>query len=144
MNNFQIEQEIQIESPAKEVFEHMTNDVSTWWSHSFTETPKRIVLEPKLGGHFFEEFESGGSALYATVTYIEPNKKLVLQGPMGKSGAIVGSIAFELNEGAGGTLLKLSHHAFGEVTDEQKQNYSKGWQELLGNRLKSVVEKGGQ
>jgi uncharacterized protein YndB with AHSA1/START domain len=144
MNSFQIEQEILINAPAAKVFQRLVGDVAPWWDHGFSESPKAIVLEPKVGGRFYEEFggAEGDGALYCTVMQVETGKKLVLQGPMGMRGAVFGNIAFELVEKGGATTLKLSHHAIGEVTEEHKKNYTSGWRELLGTRLKNLVETG--
>ena len=142
MNSFSVEQEIFIKKTPKDVFEGMTNDVSSWWDHSFTETPKAIILEPKLGGRFYEDFGNGNGVIYCTVTHFIKNKKITLQGPMGMQGAVFVNINFELDEKDGSTILKLSHQAFVEISDYKKKNYSKGWIELLEGRLKKIVETG--
>ncbi len=142
MNEFKIEQEITIGADTKTVFDHLTNDVSQWWDHSFSESPKSITLEPKVGGKFWEDFGDGNGALYCTIMQIEQNRKIVMQGPMGMPGAVLGSITFELSGEDNQTTLRLSHRAFGDVTDEHKQKYSKGWVALLEGRLKTLVENG--
>ncbi|MCX6118862.1 MAG: SRPBCC domain-containing protein [Proteobacteria bacterium] len=142
MNSFQIEQEIKINANPEKVFAHLTNDVSSWWDHGFIQNPKAIILEPKIGGRFYEDHGNGNGALYCTVIYVEANKKLVMQGSMGMRGAVFGNISFELTVQGDSTLLNLSHRAFGDVSDEHKSMYSKGWQDLLGKRLKTLVEKG--
>ena len=142
MNSFQIEQEIVIKAKAEKVYQRLINDVAPWRDQAFSDAPKAVVLEPKVGGRFYEDFGDGDGALYCTVVHIVKNKKIVLQGAMGMRGAVFGNIALDLEEQDGATTLKLSHHAFGEVTDEHKKNYSGGWQALLGTRLKSLVENG--
>lgn len=142
MKSFKIEQEIEINGSPAKVFAKMTGDVMSWWDHGFSENPKRITLEPKLGGRFFEEFDDqGNGAHYATVVYLEKDKKIVLNGPMGIRTAMTGVISFELVPGkAGGTLLKLSHHAVGDIADEAQKGYDAGWKKLLGTNLKKAVE----
>ena len=142
MNNFRIEQEIKINAKPAKVFERLTGDVSPWWDHSFSEAPKAVVLEAKLGGRFYEDFGDGNGAIYCTVMQLEKDAKLVLVGQMGMGGAVYGNITFELVADGAATVLKLSHSAIGDVTDEHKKNYSQGWQDLLGKRLKSLVETG--
>ncbi len=70
------------------------------------------------------------------------NKKLVMQGAMGMQGAVFGNIAFELLGDGKSTILKLAHHAFGDISDDHKKNYTAGWQSLLGVRLKGLIEGG--
>lgn len=142
MNSFQIEQEISILAKSEKVFDRLVNDVGSWWNHSFIDNPKAIILEAKIGGRFYEDFGEGDGALYSTVVQIVKNKKLVLQGSMGMSGAVFGNIIIDLQELSGSTILKLSHHAYGDVTEEHKKSYSAGWQALLGTRLKALVETG--
>ncbi|MCX6126385.1 MAG: SRPBCC domain-containing protein [Proteobacteria bacterium] len=142
MNSFRIEQAIEINAKPEKVFAQLTNDVSSWWDHSFLDNPKAVVLEPKIGGRFYEDHGNGNGALYCTVIFVETNKNLVMQGAMGMRGAVFGNISFELEEQGVATLLKLSHCAFGDVNEDHKASYSKGWQDLLGRRLKDLVEQG--
>jgi hypothetical protein len=61
---------------------------------------------------------------------------------MGLPGVVHGVISFDLEAKDGGTVLKLSHRMVGEVNDEIEAAFSGGWQELLGRRLRSYVERG--
>lgn len=143
LDSMQIEQEVLIQARPATVYRGLTAEIGEWWTHSFSGAPKRIVLEPWVGGRFFEEFPDGeGGALYATVTYLEPNKQLRLAGPMGMAGPVHGVSTFELEDQGAATLLKLSHRAIGPVTEEAKANYAKGWTSLLGKHLKAFAETG--
>ncbi len=42
----------------------------------------------------------------------------------------------------GCTRLKLSHQIMGDIDDQQVENYAAGWQELLGQHFKRLVEQG--
>ena len=143
MEKLHIEQEVRIEAEPTRVFDALTTEIGAWWNHRFSEAPKGIYLEPKVGGRFYEEFnEKEEGALYATVTYLERGKKLRMAGPMGMSGAVTGVVDFELEPKGKATLLKLSHRVIGEVSDETKKGYTAGWQELLNKRLKDFIERG--
>lgn len=138
-----IEQEVTIAASPERVFEALTRDVGAWWSHSFAESPRGIHLEPRVGGRFYEEFDGDGNgALYATVTYVEQGKSLRMSGPMGMAGAVLGAISYELEARDGGTLLKLSHRATGDLPDGALERYAGGWQEMLNDRLKRYIEAG--
>ncbi len=78
------------------------------------------------GGRFHETFAGGGGALYAVVTYVDPDRKLIMQGPMGMRGAVLGVISFTLAATGSGTQLRLSHRVAGEVTKEEGEQYSDG------------------
>ena len=97
----------------------------------------------------YEVWGKDDGALWAVVTAIERNKQLTLSGPMGMSGAVSGLITYTLEPaGKSATTLKLTHRAIGEdrppmgVNEEMRQNYTGGWSDLLGTRLKQFVETG--
>lgn len=142
MNVIKIEQDVFIAANREKVFSHLTGDVTSWWDHSFHPSPQKIVLEPELGGKFFEDMGDGDGAIYCHVTYLKKNEKLVMQGPMGMSGAVIGTVSWTLEEADGGTNLHLSHHVAGDVNEDTRLSYSGGWEMLLGQRLKSLVETG--
>ena len=57
-------------------------------------------------------------------------------------GAVHATVRFELEKRAGATLVKLTHQACGYISDEAKSRYAFGWKDLLGTRLKALVETG--
>jgi hypothetical protein len=61
---------------------------------------------------------------------------------MGMSGAVAGIIDIQLTPQGRGTVVRLTHRAVGEVTDETRSGYTRGWSVLLQERLKSYVERG--
>lgn len=141
METLRIEQEVLIEASPQRVFEALTTHVDAWWMQGYGCPHSTFHLEPLAGGRFYEDFGQGqGSALYATVTYLEPGKKLRMTGPMAMSGPVMGTVSFDLEPEAQGTRLKLSHCIIGLVDDEVRETYTNGWQELLGKHLKRFVE----
>jgi uncharacterized protein YndB with AHSA1/START domain/DNA-binding transcriptional ArsR family regulator len=143
METLHIEQEIVIAVEPQRAFEALTLQVDAWWAHGYDSPASTVHLEPLAGGRFYEEFGQGqGSALYATVTYFEPGKKLRMTGPMGMSGPVTGWISFDLEPDAQGTRLKLSHQAMGSFDASLREHYTAGWQELLGQHFKRFVEQG--
>ncbi len=141
-----IEQEIAVAAPRAKVFAALTGDVGAWWGRPYIQDVDEvvsIVIEPELGGRFLERWGDGDGAVWCVVTTFRRDRCLILQGTMAMPGAVFGSIRFDLEDGDGdGTLLKLSHHAIGEVTDDLRQGYDAGWSDLLGRRLKTWVETG--
>ena len=59
---------------------------------------------------------------------------------MGLGKAVYGVIEIDLETAAGGTLLKLSHNAIGQIEADKQANYTNGWRVLLGERLKNFAE----
>jgi DNA-binding transcriptional ArsR family regulator/uncharacterized protein YndB with AHSA1/START domain len=138
MTEFRIEQEISYPQTAAAVFRGLTAGIGSWWPHKFASGAASISLDPRPGGRFMEEGPEV-SALYATVTVVEKDKRLVMSGPMGMPGAVLGVISFSLESKGAGTLLKLSHHAFGDVSEELRQRYAAGWTEILQQHLRDFL-----
>ncbi len=141
MDFFQTEQEVLIDAEPNRVFDGLL-DADAWWSHRYSDDSKAVRLEPFAGGRFYEAFDDENGVLYATVTSIKRGEHLELSGSIGMAGAVLGYARFDLEARDGATLLKLSHRAFGEIGEQRKQGYARGWVELLNQRLKPFVEQG--
>jgi uncharacterized protein YndB with AHSA1/START domain len=138
----EIEQEVTIQAPPERVFDALTNEVGAWWTHSFDDAPRAILMEPRVGGRFHEVWGDEEGALYATVTSLRRPSQLRLAGPFGMRRPVQAVIAFDLEPRDDGraTLLRLSHRAIGDLDEETHQQYDTGWRALLGTSLKSHVE----
>jgi uncharacterized protein YndB with AHSA1/START domain len=124
-------------SPEK-VFKAITEEVGSWWTHSFREG-SRVTMDARVGGAFEEAWEGGG-ALYASITYLDPAKKLRLSGPMGMSGAVACTMEYELRPEGEATRLALVHDILGRIEAGTVESYRTGWKELLGTSLTAWVE----
>jgi len=135
-----IEQKVQIAAPPARVFDSLTRGVGRWWDHSWAKGEVRMDARP--GGRFEEVWSETDGALYATVTRVKQGEFLAFTGPMGMTGAVQNVMEITLEPNDGGTRLRLTHRALGELGDDTESNYSKGWTALLAGRLKSLVETG--
>src|ERR1700728_1954901 len=78
---FQVQQELILPASPEAVYDAMTGDISGWWDHSFSRHPKRLFVEPKPGGGFWEIFDDAGNGvLHATVIYADRGKALRFTG----------------------------------------------------------------
>jgi len=142
MEAIQIEQEVVIEADPGRVFDGLL-DVDAWWSYRYSADSKGLVLEPRVGGRFYEFFdEADEGALYGVVTLFKRPEQIVISGSIGMSEAIIGLVQFELEAHERGTLLKLSHQATGPISQATREGYTVGWKALLGENLKQFVELG--
>ena len=138
----QVEQEVVIAASPARVFAALI-EPDAWWHLRYARaSAEGIVFEPRLGGRFFQQFDDGAGVLWGVVTWYEPGKRLTLSGTFDMAGAVAGIATFDLEPHDGGTLLKLHHAAVGPIAEETHANYGRGWQELLGNRLKAFIEHG--
>jgi DNA-binding transcriptional ArsR family regulator/uncharacterized protein YndB with AHSA1/START domain len=133
--------DIEIAGPPDVVFAALTKDLGGWWGHPFVTTrATSLALDPRLGGLFTEQWENGGQVI-ASVTGWAQDEHLQLTGSF-HMGVGLGVAAFDLGESEAGTLLRFSFRAIGVMDAEVAGAISRGWAELVGTRLKGLVESG--
>jgi len=133
--------DIEIAGPPAAVFAALTTDVGGWWGHPFVTTrATSLALDPRLGGLFTERWENGGQVI-AAVTGWGQDEHLQLTGSFHMAIG-VGVAAFDLAKSGGGTLLRFSFRAVGVMDAAAAEGMSHGWAELVGTRLKALVETG--
>jgi uncharacterized protein YndB with AHSA1/START domain len=124
--------EVRIAAPPETVWAALTTGIGAWWPHTFHDRPKRIVLEPTIGGRFYEAFDDAGAgALYATVTYVDPGRILRTSGPMGLRGAAMYVKTFQIEPDADGTRVRSTASLMGAVDSEMVDSYRAGGEEVL-------------
>ena len=138
-----IKLQVALQAPVDKVYQALTRDLNKWWSYRIS-VDSFMVLEPQVGGRFFEEFNGGGGVLYASVTYLKQDKEIRLNGSMGLTDlASSSTIRLVLQaQQPDATLLLLSHHFLGRVNVITADTFRKRWEELLKQNLKSFVESG--
>src|SRR5215469_2450567 len=133
--------DIEIASSPGAVFAALTKDVGGWWGPPFvTARAISVALEPRLGGLFTERWDNGGQVI-ASVTGWAQDEYLALTGSF-HMGVGVGVASFDLAEADTRTLLQFSFRAIGVVDAEMAEAMSRAWAELVGTRLKGLVETG--
>ena len=133
--------DIEIAGSPGAVFAALTKDIGGWWGPPFaTARATSLVLEPRLGGLFTERWDDGGLVI-ASVTGWAQDKYLAMTGSFHMSVG-VGVAIFDLSEVGTGTLLRFSFRAIGVMDAAVAGDKSRGWEELVGFRLKELVETG--
>lgn len=142
---FAVEMETILPGSPEEIYDAITGDLGGWWDHTFSESPRRLVLEPRPGGMFLEIFdESGNGALHATVIYAERGRLLRFEGPLGLSGhaiRVATTYRFEPS-GADSTRLRVEVHGAGEMESEWPSVIEGVWRHFIFERFKPYVEAG--
>ncbi len=141
---FQVQQEVVLPASPADVFDAATGDVSGWWDHSFSEHPKKLFIEPKPGGGFYEIFDdSGNGALHATVIYADRGKKIRFTGPLGFSGQAVTFVTtFDFLPDPAGTKMRVTCDVSGEISDGEDKIVDAVWHHFIFERLKPYIESG--
>lgn len=120
--------EVRIAAPREKVFDGVLR-IGDWWPHRFRDG-SAVVLEPYVGGRFYEDWGDGTGALYGTVTTLARPSGIVVSGPMGMRGPVVGLWSFELADDGDATVLTGTHRAFGDIDEETRAGYTQGWGEV--------------
>ena len=145
LGSMRIEQEARLDAPPDRVFQALTQNIGEWWGAPYarSENSETMILEPKVGGRFYEKFSGEDGWLWATVLGIKTNEYLVLSGSFGTRLPLHAVLTLELEAyEEGKTILKLSYRAYGALNENTKLAYAKGWRDLLGKRLRAFVERG--
>jgi DNA-binding transcriptional ArsR family regulator/uncharacterized protein YndB with AHSA1/START domain len=133
--------DVAIAAPRNLVFAALTEDPGGWWGHPYLRSETTdLTLEPKLGGLVVEAWDGGG-AVVATVTGWTEGRYLQLTGPF-HLGLALGTATFQLTDGDDGTNLEFSFRAIGVIESQLVERFAEGWGELVGRRLKTLVETG--
>jgi uncharacterized protein YndB with AHSA1/START domain len=141
---FRVEQEWILPATPNEVYDAVTGDISGWWDHSFSGHPKKLYIEARAGGGFYEVFDDvGNGAMHATVIYADRGKRLRFTGPLGFAGRAVDLVTtYDFAAAEGGTKLHLTVAAAGDV-DEQLAGIVDGvWHHFLDERLRAYITSG--
>ena len=143
-----VEIEVTINAKAEQIFKALTTGPAVWWSSHYLERENAIdlVLEPKVGGRFYEQWsrtsQDLSGALLGTVVAIDPPKLLRMSGNFGITDrAVAGLVSIELTPNAGSTQIRFSHRVVGNLDDQIELKYASCWHDLLG-RLKFFMEEG--
>ena len=133
--------DIEISGTPAVVFAALTGDVGGWWGPPFlTSRATSLAMDPQLGGLFTERWETGGHVI-ASVSGWAQDEHLALTGSF-HMGVGIGVASFDLAPSGSGTALRFSFRAIGVVDAEMARALSRGWAELVGTRLKLLVETG--
>jgi hypothetical protein len=143
---FSVEKTVVLPGTPAAIYDAATGDISGWWDHSFSESPKRFVIEAKPGGGFWEIFDDSGDGVkHATVIFAKRGEMLRFQGPLGLSGRallIVHTYTFEA-AGPDSTRLTVTVNASGEVEPGLPETVDRVWDHFILNRFAAYVNAGG-
>jgi len=141
---FQVQQELLLPASPEDVYDAATGDISGWWDHSFSAHPKKLYIEAKPGGGFYEIFDDAGNgALHATVIYADRGKRIRFSGPLGFSGQAVNFVTtFDFLPDPAGTRLRMTCDVSGEITEGEDKIVDEVWHHFLFERLKPFIESG--
>jgi uncharacterized protein YndB with AHSA1/START domain/ketosteroid isomerase-like protein len=140
---YSVELEVILPVSPNVAYDAATGDIGGWWDHSFSQHPKRLYIEAKPGGGFYEIFDDAGNGVqHAVVIYAERGKLLRFTGPLGFSGnALDAVITYEFKPEGSGTRMHVIVNMMGQMSMEDAQAADQVWHHFA-DRLKAYVESG--
>jgi uncharacterized protein YndB with AHSA1/START domain len=81
VRNILVRKTLVVNAPQAHVFDTFTKDFDTWWPrkhHIGGKEPFTAVLEPRVGGRWFERAHDGSECQWGDVLAWEPPKRVVL------------------------------------------------------------------
>jgi hypothetical protein len=139
------EMSVMVRGAPEEVFDAMTGEISGWWDHGFTKTPRSRFIEPKPGGGFTEWFDDAGNGVrHATVIYADRGKLLRMSGPLGFSGSALELVTTWAYEPVGdSTRVTVTCNFAGQLEEGWASAIDGVWKHFIVDRFKPWYERGG-
>jgi hypothetical protein len=91
--------------------------IGTWWDpdHTYSGSAARLSLSLRAGGCLCESLPNGGTVEHMRVAYVDPGKRVVLNGALGPLlyQAVVGVMDARFEKTTRGTLITLDYRVAG-------------------------------
>jgi len=130
LTSLNIRQEIEIAAPPEVVFATMLERMGPK-NQMPDGTPFTMTVEAWPGGRWFRDLGDNTGHLWGHVQVIKPPKLLEISGPLFMSYPAINFVQYRLEAKGKGTLLSLTHRAFGHLLAEHKEGVKMGWGEML-------------
>ena len=138
-----IRKEIVVEAPIERAFRVFTDNLDSWWprGHHIGKAPlQRAVLEPELGGRWYEIGDDGSECNWGKVLAWDPPRRLLLAWQIDAQWQYDAKLITELEvtftaQGAQRTLVELEHRnleRFGEAAAALREMMDRGWSGIVG------------
>jgi len=148
-----VRKSIRVKAPIERAFDVFTNGLTRWWplNHGVGKKPvQKVLMEPRLGGHWLEISEDGTETSVATITLWEPPHRLVMVWQVNAQWKPDTAMKSEVDvrfraDGSDATLVELVHHKFetmgAEAGASMRKDVDGGWPGLL-ERFVTEAERG--
>lgn len=111
-----LESELRFAATPKRVFDALTKESLEWYPHTYGgDRVKAIVVEPRVGGAYFEDWGDGAGKWYGTVTWWDPPHRFSYLGHLGGGTSLEQSYVLEAD--GDHTVVKQSLVAFGPIDE---------------------------
>jgi len=138
-----VRKSVTVKAPIAHAFEVFTSGLSRWWppNHGIGKKPiAKVLLEPRLGGHWLEISEDGTETRVATIIHWDPPHRLIMLWQVNAHWKPDATMRSEVDvrftpEGANATRVELVHHKFESMGREaglsMRKDVAGGWPGLI-------------
>jgi DNA-binding transcriptional ArsR family regulator/uncharacterized protein YndB with AHSA1/START domain len=135
-----IENELRFRAAPQRVFDVLVKRSRDWFPATYgEERVVDIVLEPRVGGAFYEDWGEGRGHLYGTVTEYDPPSRLATRGRLAP-GTILDT-EYELRADGEDTVLRVSKVCVGPISEEEAAGIQRfGDMNNFADALRRVIE----
>lgn len=135
IHTIQLVKQAHIAAPVEITFEAVLDELGPE-SQMPDGKPFPFVLEAWPGGRWFRDLGNNTGHLWGHVQVIKPPRLIELSGPMFMSYPAVNFVQYRLTPDNGGTLLAITHQAFGQIPAQDREGVHQGWE----HGLKRIAE----
>jgi uncharacterized protein YndB with AHSA1/START domain len=150
MNKIAIKKQLTVEAPIERAFRVFTQQMSVWWpkSHHIGKSPLvQCVVEPQVGGRWYEVCEDGSQCDWGKVLAWEPPHRLVLAWQLDASFAfdreLITEVEVQFSELAPQqTRVDFEHRdleKLGEAVVSGAQGMDNGWGMILEQFVRTAA-----
>jgi uncharacterized protein YndB with AHSA1/START domain len=146
-----VKRSIVVEATPETAFRVFTEGMGSWWpgkTHSVgEERVEAVVLEPRVGGRFFERLDDGTEHEWGRVTELDPPRRFACSwyASRGPDTAQTIEVTFEPEDGGTRvTLEQTGWEVLGDRAEEVRASYDSegGWDLVLGRFAKAATRAG--
>ena len=137
-----VRKRIRVAASPTHAFDVFTRRMTRWWppEHSINTSPiEAVVLEPEVGGRWYERGENGSECRWGTVLVWEPPARLILNWQINPQWQFDAALTTEVEvrfQGDGdGTIVELEHRleGYGAAAVQMRGVFDrlKGWGDIV-------------
>ena len=125
-SSLDVRTDVALDTGRRRVFDALLH-ISSWWPHR-VRAGTAVVLEPRVGGRFFENCDDGCGILLGHVSRLIMPEDFAIEGSLGIGGPVTGVWSITLDaEDHQRTIVHGRFEAFGAIDDETRAAAAPYW-----------------
>jgi uncharacterized protein YndB with AHSA1/START domain len=145
-----VRKSIRVNAAQAHAFEVFTSEIGRWWPRHATigtAPMKEVVLEPRLGGRWYQLAEDGSQAKVGEILVWEPPRRFIVSWDLNSNWKPDTTVSSEVEvkftaDGPNATLVELEHRKFermgAEAGAKMRKDVDGGWPGMLDHFKKEA------